>query len=557
MDSYRLLDEAIPWLARNVEAELHKFDPSTGRFMEGQGWGLNCQHIMLPMAVLLLKDHPGNRFYRDEACYEMACRACDALRDFQYPDGKWEFVKVDGSRWGPYYLPWGFYYWLETYRNLRPMLDDKRRTYWEDGLQLAFSGIREELEQVKEVHNIPAWQAIGLHRASQLFGRPEWKQSADRIIRMTVDGQEPEGYWLEHFGPTPFYNLIYTNALGLYYYHGGSVDVLPVLERAAAFHNLFTYPDGTAVETIDGRFKYVRHPNPEGLLPFLPIPGGRRYVNYVVKQAIAQNAGWINACFAETLYYWDADVARPDAPALIECERIEARSAGALVVKEGGWYVCLSGFTSPNVESRWGLDRNSFIGVWNERTRLLIGGGNSKGQKEWSTFELRTADGRSICTPNAGSVCAERRTVVLGYESRTLEIALNAIEPGELRLQASAGLQDGDAGIWRLPIRLQLNGGTLESSVAPALQVTETDIRLDAESGEHWLRQGNWELRFSGPFRFEWPSYPFNPYAADGAADISYAIAVLSLPFAANIADPMNANRDVLILIMQEAAIVP
>ncbi|WP_135554906.1 hypothetical protein [Paenibacillus cymbidii] len=534
MEAYRLLDEAIPWLARNVEAELHKFDPSTGRFLEGGMWGLNNQHIMLPMAVLLLKEHPGNKFYRDEAFAEIACRACDALRDFQYPDGKWEFVKVDGSRWGPFYLPWGFYYWLETYRKLKPILSDKRRTYWEDGLQLAYAGMREELDRLTEVHNIPTWQAMGLHRAAQLFGRPEWKESADRIIAMTVNGQEPEGYWLEHHGPTPFYNLIYTNALGLYYYHGGAVDVLPALERAAGFHNLFTYPDGTTVETIDGRFKYLRTPNPEGLLPFLPVPGGRRYVHYVVKQAIAQNAGWINACFAETLYYWDADVARPDAPALVERERIEARAARALIVKEDGWFVCLSGFVSPVVESRWGLDRGSFIGVWHERTRLLVGGGNSKGQKEWCTFELTTAAGECRLIPDAGVVHDDRRAVTLAYDSRKFDIALEKRSAGELRLEAAVSLSEGDAAVWRLPLRLRLNGGALESSVASAQPVTAADIRLEAaDAGEHWLRQDDWELRFAGPFRLEWPSYPFNPYAADGAADISFAIAVLTLPFAA------------------------
>lgn len=222
MREFDLQDAAIPWLAHNVTSHLASFDPETGRFMTGTGWAVTNQDVILSMAYLYLTPHPGNRFHHDPGFLRMIGQAGDAIRNFQYPDGRVEFVKVDGSKWGPIYMPWTMYHWLETFQLLRDAFDTERGTHWEDGLGLAFAGIASELRERLDhtdgagddrgareaiVHNIPTWQAMSLRRAADLLGHPEWTATANSLIRHTVAAQSPDGYWPEFGGPTTSYNL--------------------------------------------------------------------------------------------------------------------------------------------------------------------------------------------------------------------------------------------------------------------------------------------------------------------------------------------------------------
>ena len=96
---------------------------------------------------------------------------------------------------------------------------------------------------------------MSLHRAGVVFNKEEWKSTADKVMKNAIEVQHPDGFWPEHKGPTVSYNYVYAHALGLYRYHGGAVDVLETLKRSLKFHQAFTYPDGSTVETIDGRVK--------------------------------------------------------------------------------------------------------------------------------------------------------------------------------------------------------------------------------------------------------------------------------------------------------------
>lgn len=559
-----LYDRAIAWLARQVETELKRFDPDTGRFLDNGGWAVTHQDIVLSIAYLYRTEHPYNRFYRDASALEIAGRAGDALRAFQYPDGKVEFVKTDGSRWGPIYMPWSMYHWVEAYGLLRSELDDNRRAEWEAGLTLAYEGIEDEmrasLQRHKEggdspVHNIPAWNAMALHRASQWLNRPEWSETAEQMILLTAKAQHEDGYWPEHGGPTTLYNLVYIHALGLYRLHGGTVPVLPVLERALRFHETFTYPDGSRVETVDGRTKYDPSPSPMGLVGLALVPGGRAYIERIVELGIESGRPWKQPHFAELLHYWNrypagstadgklAESAEPpisdkastrtgpspeNNTPLFGREPVQTVHARTLVVKSGGWYVCLSGFTAPAVKSRWGQDRQSFVGVWRHGSGLVIGGGNSKHQPEWSTFEIATAAGERLYIPHRGEADASRREVRLDYGPRSLTIRLAAILEEGVRLVFRADHTPGEQAIVRLPLKLR-QGLPLVASFGVNGTVTDQPVSGEAFPGEHFIRHNGWKLKLDGACRLEWPSLPFNPYAQDGAADLGEAVAIVAV----------------------------
>ncbi|PYI51366.1 hypothetical protein [Paenibacillus flagellatus] len=540
--------EVTAWFARNVEAEFDKLDARTGRFMEGEGWAVTNQDIMLSMAVLYLNQAPGNPLYRDAALLERIGRAGDALRSFQYPDGKVEFVKTDGSKWGPIYMPWSMYHWLETFKLLGPELGEERLSRWREGLLLAFDGIHREMRELLDggkpresiVHNIPTWNAMGLHRASGVFGRTQWRETADAMIRLAVDAQDEEGFWPEHHGPTTLYNLVYIHALGLYRRHGGAVDVMPVLEKALRFHERFTYPDGSRVETVDGRTKYDSQPSPMGLVGFTLLPRGEAYARSVIALAMSRDARWRAPHMADLLQYWNMGSGESEprdeaSSTLFDRPVLEERWASSLVVKRDDWYVCLSAFAAPRVESRWGQDRQSFVGVWHAGSGLIVGGGNSKNQPEWSTFELRTADGGHYYVPDGGTVDAANRQIRLACGPRTLTVRLSALDADCAALDFSADIAAGDEGVVHVPLRLKL-GELLSVEGAesePALPVAERSVRLERTEGVHRIGHAGWQLELEGAYRLDWPSYPFNPYAEDGAAKLVEAVAVLTVPLAA------------------------
>ena len=120
-------------LAGGVEENLTRFDPDTGRFMTGDGWAVTSQDIVYPLALLYTMKDEENPYYHDERILDHIVRGADAWRDFQNPDGSVEFIKVDGSTWGPTFMPWSMYHWLECYALVRDVLSPERRARWEEG----------------------------------------------------------------------------------------------------------------------------------------------------------------------------------------------------------------------------------------------------------------------------------------------------------------------------------------------------------------------------------------------------------------------------------------
>ncbi|MEF3302345.1 hypothetical protein [Paenibacillus sp. GYB003] len=534
------------WFAGNVESEFGKLDPRTGRFMEGEGWAVTNQDIMLCMAVLYTNPAAGNPLYGDESLLERIGLAGDALRRFQYPDGKVEFVKVDGSKWGPIYMPWSMYHWLETYRLLAGKLPAERVSDWREGLTLAFAGIDREMAELLErngygtsaVHNIPTWNAMALHRASSVLGRPEWKRTAETMIRLALEAQDADGFWPEHHGPTTLYNLVYVHALGLYGRHGGEIDVKPALDKALRFHELFTYPDGSKVETVDGRTKYDSHPSPMGLAGFTLLPRGEAYARSLIALAMARGVKWRAPHLADLLQYWNVggEAGKGEAgrsPTAFDEPYVADSLARSLVVKQDGWYVCLSAYAAPRVESRWGQDRQSFIGVWHETTGLIVGGGNSKSQPEWSTFEVRTADGGHDYVPRAAALDVPAREARLTCGSRTLTVTLRSLSAAAAELEFRSDIAAEDEGLVHIPLRLKPGQPLAAGEDGQAEPVSERSFRIGEASGPHVIGHAGWQLRLEGAYELSWPSYPFNPYAEDGKAKLSEAVAVLTLPLRA------------------------
>ena len=536
----RLLD----YLAGGLPAARKSFDAATGRFLhESGGWAVTKQDVVYPMALLYTT--PGRPQHGDGDILRMILGGGDAWRDAQDEEGRFEFVKVDGSRWGKTYMPWSMYHWLETYVLMRGQMDKERRSRWEDGLRLAFAGAARELADHTFVHNIPTWHGMALVRASEVFGEASWKEVGARLIAQAAAAQDPDGYWPEGGGPTTSYNLVYVHALGLYYRFTQDESVLVCLKRALEFHMHFTYPDGSGVAAVDGRVRYGPGISATGLPGFVPFPRGRRFVRFLVDRLCERNpqGGLTPHLASAAMCLTDgAEAAIPQE----QGDYASVHNGHGLVRRRGPWSVCLSGYLTPTEELplssrvRWHKDRQNYVGIWHRDVGLVVGGGSSKKQPEFSTFEVIAGRTMRWEADEAELVCEHDGDVLrLKYGETTCRVRVRVVD--ESRIEIGFGAE----GPKRVPVAvvgglcLPCVGGrelVAAGSGGPCALDPERTWRAswaeDDASEDRWLRIGRVRLDLPPGAGFDWPIYPVNPYAINNAAPPAQAVGVVAVPVA-------------------------
>lgn len=534
-------------LVEDVPINLARQDPATGRFLTEGGWAVTNQDIVYPLALLYRTPHPDNPYHGDERILDHILAGADAWRDFQNPDGSVEFIKVDGSTWGPTFMPWSMYHWAETYALLRDQLDEARARRWQEGLTLAYDGISAAIAS-KHVHNIPTWNGMAAYRAGQIFDRADWRETGRAMVYAAIEEQTPGGYWREHHGPTPLYNSVYVHAIGLYYFFSRDEAVLPCLERATDFHIRYTYPDGRIVETIDGRVKYHDQVNLHALSAYSLFPQGRRYVRFLLDQWLADRAAHplphltynqtpqgpkiaggdygLSPRLAPLFQHMGEG---PEAPIpQDEASYTIHDPEHALLRRQDGWFTCLSGVVTPPVESRWGMDRQNYLSIWREEAGLIAGGGNAKDQPAISTFVVGDGDTRQYL-PTAARLQTQdgQDQVTLYYGDPGCTLQAEVEGPRRLRLTMQG--PDNVAAVGQVQFKLH-PGTPLQTAAGEEFATDGAPVVIEAAGSGGWVAHGAWRVTLPEGSRLDWPVSPFNPYAAEGEGPLEEAAAVLSVP---------------------------
>jgi hypothetical protein len=200
----------------------------------------------------------------------------------------------------------------------------------------------------------------------------------------------------------------------------------------------------------------------------------------------------------------------------------------ALIRRQDGWYACLSGVVTPPVDSRWGQDRQNYVSIWHERTGLIVGGGNSKNQPQWSTFSVGQDEDLAYL-PGAAALHPGQDSdgVSLTYAGHTCRVEIRVAS--EDRLAVSLAGTARAAVTAHLVFKLRL-GEELQSSTGEQTTVGEERIEVEAGASGAWVAHHGWRVTLPAGSQLLWPVLPFNPYAADDAAPIDEAAAILSVP---------------------------
>jgi hypothetical protein len=213
-ETVRFRERALEDVVAAVPGILASQDAKTGRFGTGI-WIVTDQNLMLPLEAASSYQDSRNPYYQSEKLLHALMAAGDALIDDQDADGRWEFRKKDGSKWGRIYMPWTYSRWVRTGAVIRGAMPPDRRARWEKALRLGYTGIAKDLSTAR-VQNIPAHHAMGLYFAGQVE-EPAWRKVAADYLHRVAAAQHADGYWSENKGPVVLYGFVYVDALGTYY----------------------------------------------------------------------------------------------------------------------------------------------------------------------------------------------------------------------------------------------------------------------------------------------------------------------------------------------------
>jgi hypothetical protein len=551
------LDEAVPAILASQKPN--------GQFGT-EPWISTDQNLLLPLAAAY--SLPQSRHHGSAEVLDGIAHGGLALAEAQDNQGMWEFRKKDGSEWGPIRMPWAYSRWMRARALVGEQLADDVRERWDEGLQLGFDGIFEELEVVNEeqmsaddvaaarrtsrasqgyrfvrIHNIPAHHAMALYCAGTVYGRDDWRERAGAYLHAVADAQSEHGWWAEHAGPVVAYNFVYVDALGTYLAMSDDEGVLPALERAARYHAEFTYPDGSAVETVDGRNPY--HEGVKlGNCGFTRTAAGR---GWLARQhhLFLDDGGTFDADYAASLLLYGEG--GPVEPPAGERERHDFRMGDlARTNRQVPWFACLSAIATPPPTNRWGQDRQNFLSLYHDEAGLVLGGGDTKLQPLWSSFtvgdtsllahapgdeepDFAAPSGLRHVPDEAELDGGEAPAVRLRYGDVTCRLALDLTSAEQAVIDLSQ--EGGGADVAAHVTCVVSVGESLRAHDGSDAPLSGEGRTIDGAEGG-WIEHGNWRLDLPAGATATWPVLPHNPYRKDGHAEIEEARLVVSVPLA-------------------------
>ena len=342
----------------------------------------------MPLAAAWSIKDPANPYYHDKKLLAAIGKGGEALVDAQDKDGMWLFRKKDNSTWGQIYMPWTYASWIEAYLLVGDALPKAQRAKWEKGLLLGFNGISKTT--LTRIANIPCYDAMALYLAGVAFRNEAWKKQAWDFEHKIIEAQAPEGYWSENSGPVVSYNMVYTDALGVYYHFSKDPAAAAALDRAVKFHSGLLWSDGSSAACIDERVIYEKGVT-IGNIGFSHSPEGRGFILSQLAKAAAAGREGVESYFAASLLlYGGQGPVVPPAAAGDKSVSVLGKN-DAVVVRAKPWEWAFSAYATPPIQNRWIQDRQNHVDIFHAGLGLVAGGGNTKIQPYWSTFTVGDA----------------------------------------------------------------------------------------------------------------------------------------------------------------------
>jgi hypothetical protein len=554
-ESWDYKKQFLPYLTDAVPKILETQDKKTGGFGK-EPWICTDQNAIFPLAAAWAIEDSQNPWHHKAELLDAIMLAGDKLIAEQKPSGKWIFRKKDNSTWGDIYMPWTYTRWIRAYSLIKDAMPTDRRAKWEKALKLGMEGIARE-EMKKRLANIPCMNAMGLYIAGKQFDRPDWCALATAYEHKVVDYQSPCGFWSEHSGPVVVYNQVYLDALGIYYAVSGDQYVLPALQRAAKFHSVMRYPDGTLVETVDER-------NYHESSIFMPNVGctasleGRALMKQQFELKLKANPkAPIGADMAASLILYGQT--GPLAPMSADATGTKVLADhNGMTTSNGPWFAVLSAYHTAVSQSRWIQDRQNMVSLFHDRVGVILGGGNTKLQPLWSTFTvgdpslLKHTPGDEkpnflpppglFHTPVDAAIDETNTRLLLEYNLVKCQVRIDLSDAKIARvIYTTEGSPPKDPGETdpsargpieaHVPLLAKIGAAWSTASGKSGKLSADEPITLAAGEAGEWFEHRGCKVYLPPKATVRWPVLPHNQYAKDGKPDVNEGRIVITLPF--------------------------
>lgn len=500
------------------------------------------------LAVVWAYRTGNNPFYHNESVLEAIVKGGDALSGTQNEKGEWEFRTKHGSISGSFLNPWTYFDWIRAYEIVQNVLPDQTKNAWKRSLTTGFDRIATSILPKAQPHNIPAMYATALLVAGNVFDNRAWREQAHAFMKRVLDAQNSQGYWSEHSGPLVSYNLVYCDAVGIYYAHTKDETARKCLERAAQFHDRFIYPDDSLVETIDER-NYYDSRKLTYRIGFLFTKAGRSLIRKLRIRSGDKNMYY--AVAANILLYtkYVNDFAASPTTDSIQDFRYVTPDGKALVIHAKPWFYVVSAYVAPVSTSRFILDRQNHFSIFHDRKGLIVGGGNTKLQPLWSSitvgdtslFQYENSPKPNFIPPKGLQHVASHASLSIGDKGKSSAVTLQYMDSSFI-----IGFSPMDENTFRIeysrkpPYRepSQINITVIPNVSEPLLSETGQSRVLDGnnlfwshdEIGD-WIEHRGVRYYLPGQATVRWPVMPYNQYSLEGRADIKDARLVIQIPF--------------------------
>ena len=521
--------------ARKVDTRLRS-DPAIDlEHLEAvEGWKHFGYSILAP-AVLYTKQHAANPRYRDRDMLALTIQIGDLLAA-ENERGKFH-DRLDSD--------WDTYTWLEAYRLIEKELDPNRRERWKRAILANVAPLESSAAERVDFawyqspfigtspNHYAQWAQL-LYLAGQLFDNPKWKELGGRILhRFSASEQSPDGFWGEHIrdGPTIGYNHLTLSAVAVYYEHSKDPAALEALRRALKFHEHFTYPNGTPVETMNDRNRYW-NVSAWSQFAFTHFPDGRRYAEFLSQFFKPDNLTMdqLGRLAQDALYYHEG----PQEPNPQDSDRyVWGMSIPGATRKTGPWTVSLSGIIETQaVTNQFYLDRQANLSIFHSQLGLIVSGANSKRQPELASFREKLPTGEIVSLPASSRLQMSEKTDRLSVAFNTFFADLFVAPPTGKEINFRTVI----AGKGRPPaeafatIQLVLHPGESLETEHRTIKLSAEPLNLEPSEIGGWIRHHGWKLYVDPEARLTWPVYPFNPYQNAPEKTLDHAVAALSVP---------------------------
>ncbi|MBK8504612.1 MAG: hypothetical protein IPL46_21835 [Saprospiraceae bacterium] len=535
---FQILEAGITRIEKRLDADrkVHLSLPEVQTFH-------HFPHAIIIPAVLYSKAYPANKRYKDPHMLQLAERIGDMLVT-EYEQGQYT-ARHDND--------WDTYMWLEAYRLLENELGEERRVRWQNILLENLALLEPKLVKSQDYpwYNAPyiitspnhyAIYASTLLVAGHVFKKSEWVKLATKVLhRFCVKEQTEDGYWGEHSqaGPTTGYNHVTVTQIALYYEYSKDPEALIALRRSTDFHQYFTYPDGTPVETINDRNRYWGV-SMWGHFGFSNFPDGRRYATFLTgffphgsdTESSGDDIESLGRIAQNVIYYHEGITASIPQDQL---NYVHAMKVPAGIRKTGPWVVTYSGIIAPPVSlNNFFLDRQGNFSVFNNKTGLILSGANSKRQPDLATFtEAIGRDSIHMPVSSHFQMNEEIDRLALAYNVFFAILEVPKSTEKQLKFRFITTYKWGDA-VSGFNLQFMLKAGQqLETGTGRKIILGEEMIELGDEELGGLIKHNGWTLYLPLGMRLTWPVYPFNPYKNGPETELTKAIGRLSMPLKA------------------------